>query len=98
MVKPVSVAVGWSDPRTLQEDFLDAYPQSVFSTDRDPFATAAKYPDGPPNVFDSLRYSTFSEVSVLDSHIRQDVAHTQFVCLPPLDSFILRIHICTSAQ
>jgi hypothetical protein len=77
VVKPVSVAVGWSDPRALQaEGFLEAYPQSVFSTDLDPFATAAKYPDGPPNISDSLRYSTFSEVSVLDPHVRQDAPHT----------------------
>ena len=71
-VKPVPVAVGWSDPRALQpEEFLDAYPQSVFSTDLDPFATAAKYSDGIPSVSDSLRFSTFSEVSVLDPHLHQ---------------------------
>lgn len=76
-VKPVPVAVGWSDPRALQpEEFLDAYPQSVFSTDLDPFATAAKYSDGIPCVSDSLRFSTISEVSVLDPHLHQDVPHT----------------------
>jgi hypothetical protein len=76
-VKPVPVAVGWSDPRALQpEEFLDAYPQSVFSTDLDPFATAAKYSDGIPSVSDSLRFSTFSEVSVLDPHLHQDAPHT----------------------
>ena len=30
VVKPVSVAVGWSDLRTLQGDFLDAYPAICF--------------------------------------------------------------------
>jgi hypothetical protein len=76
-VKPVPVAVGWSDPHALQpEEFLDAYPQSVFSTDLDPFATAAKYSDGIPSVSDSLRFSTFSEVSVLDPHLHQDAPHT----------------------
>lgn len=76
-VKPVPVAVGWSDPRALQpEEFLDAYPQSVFSTDLDPFATAAKYSDGIPSVSDSLRFSTFSEVSVLDPRLHQHAPHT----------------------
>ena len=76
-VKPVPVAVGWSDPRALQpEEFLDAYPQSVFSTDLDPFAAAAKFSDGIPSVSDSLRFSTFSEVSVLDPHLHRDASHT----------------------
>jgi hypothetical protein len=76
-VKPVPVAVGWSDSRALQpEEFLDAYPQSVFSTDLDPFATAAKYSDGIPSVSDALRFSTFSKVSVLDPHSHQDASHT----------------------
>ncbi|KAI9512548.1 hypothetical protein F5148DRAFT_1279662 [Russula earlei] len=61
--------------KSLPEDFLDAYPQSVYSTDLDPFATAAKYPDGPPNVSDSLRFSTISEVSTLESHVRTDPTH-----------------------
>ncbi|KAI0296235.1 hypothetical protein BC826DRAFT_1103963 [Russula brevipes] len=73
VVTPVSVAVGWTDPRSPQpEEFIDAYPQSVFSTDLDPFAAAAKYPDGPPDVSDSLRFSTFSEVSTLESRVRRD--------------------------
>lgn len=76
-VKPVPVAVGWSDPRALQPDeFLHAYPQSVFSTDLDPFASAAKYSDGIPSVSDSLRFSTISEVSVLGPHLHRDVSHT----------------------
>ncbi|KAI0308177.1 hypothetical protein B0F90DRAFT_1813487 [Multifurca ochricompacta] len=76
--KPVSVAVGWSDPHSLQpplsKDFVDSYPQSVFSTDLDPFA-AAKYSDCSPNVSDSLRFSTFSEVSTLESHVRKDSSY-----------------------
>jgi hypothetical protein len=77
VLKSVPVAVGWSDPRSLQpEEFLDAYPQSVFSTDLDPFATAAKYSDGIPSVSDSLRFSTFSEVSVLDPHLHRDAPLT----------------------
>ncbi|KAH9968584.1 hypothetical protein BC827DRAFT_1164158 [Russula dissimulans] len=75
--KTVSVAVGWSDPRALPpEEFLDAYPQSVFSTDLDPFAAAAKYPDGPPDVSDPHRFSTFSEASTAESQLRRDAPHT----------------------
>ena len=76
-VKPVSVAVGWADPQAVQHEFLEAYPQSVFSTDLDPFAAAAKYPHGPPNVSESLRFSTFSEVSTLESHARKDAPHAR---------------------
>ena len=77
MSSAVSVAVGWSDPHAVPpEGFLDAYPQSVFSTDLDPFAAAAKYPDGPPNVSDPHRFSTFSEASTMESQVRRDAPHT----------------------
>jgi hypothetical protein len=76
VVKPVSVAVGWADPQTVQpEEFLEAYPQSVFSTDLDPFAAAAKYPHRPPNVSNPLRFSTFSEASTLESPVRKGAPH-----------------------
>ncbi|KAI0003645.1 hypothetical protein BJV74DRAFT_881487 [Russula compacta] len=76
VVKPVSVAVGWTEPSALPpEDFLDAYPQSLFSTDLDPFAAATKYPDGLPSVSEPLRFSTFSEVSTLEAHVRKDARY-----------------------
>lgn len=76
VVKPVSVAVGWTEPCGLQpEDFLDPYPQSLFSTDLDPFAAATKNPDGLPSAAEPLRFSTFSEVSTLEAHVRKDARY-----------------------
>ncbi|KAI0275038.1 hypothetical protein BC834DRAFT_850755 [Gloeopeniophorella convolvens] len=73
--KPVSVAVGWSDPHSirtpLHDDFADRYPQSVFSSDLDPFA--AKYnPDSSSTIPESVRFSTFSDASTTESHLRRD--------------------------
>ncbi|KAH8997328.1 hypothetical protein EDB92DRAFT_1411313 [Lactarius akahatsu] len=74
-LKPVSVAVGWADPREVQpDDFVDSCQQSVFSTDIDPFA-APGFPDGSLNVPESLRFSTLSDVSTYESHVRRDASY-----------------------
>jgi len=76
MVNPVSVAVGWADPRALEpEHFLEAYPHVVSCTDLDSFAAAAEYSHGPLTVSDSLHFSAFSEVSTLESRVRKDAPH-----------------------
>ena|SRR6266404_1606107 len=76
-VKPVPVAVGWTESRGVQPpiSIVDSCQQSVFGTDIDPFATP-EFPDSSPNVHESLRFSTFSEESTFESHARRD-AHSR---------------------
>ncbi|KAI9444835.1 hypothetical protein H4582DRAFT_1911608 [Lactarius indigo] len=74
-LKPVSVAVGWADPSEVQpDDYVDSCQRSVFSTDIDPFA-APGFPDGSLNVPESLRFSTLSDVSTYESHVRRDAPY-----------------------
>ncbi|KAN0133229.1 hypothetical protein V8E53_008953 [Lactarius tabidus] len=71
--------VEWADPLDVQpslpEDCVDSCGQSVFSADIDPFA-APGFPDCSPNIPESLRFSTLSDISTFESHVRKD-AHNR---------------------
>lgn len=77
-LKPVSVAVGWADSPDVQpplsDDYADSCRQSVFGIDIDPFATP-EFQDRSLNIPESLRFSTLSDNSTFESHVRRDVPY-----------------------